>query len=63
MKNILIVVCLCLTLSGCGWLNQLKAHVMDYTFVCVSSVNVIYVQFPTGVAPLYNSDGTLVKCK
>ena len=62
MKYLLVPVIL--LLSGCGgsW-NQFKAHMFDYTSVCVKETGVMYVQFPTGVAPLYNLNGTLVSCK
>lgn len=63
MKNWLIVIGTCLMLSGCGWASQVTAHIAGYTTVCVTETNVVYVQFPTGVAPLYNKDGTLVGCK
>lgn len=63
MKNIILISVACLALCGCGTLNELKSHLVKYTTVCVKETNVIYVQFPSGVAPLYNADGTLVTCK
>lgn len=63
MKKLLLPILACLLLTGCGSWNQLIAHISDYTFVCVKETNVVYVQFPTGVAPLYTPQGGLVSCK
>lgn len=62
-KKLLLPIAACLLLTGCGSWNQLKAHIADYTLVCVTETNIMYVQFPTGVSPLYTPNGTLVNCK
>lgn len=63
MRNKLIFCSIaCLMLTGCGGWNKFVAHIESYTTVCVNETHVMYVQFPTGAAPLYNQDGTLVRC-
>lgn len=61
MKKLLILP-MVLLLSGCGFFNKVDGYVTGYSLVCVTTTNVMYVQFPSGSAPLYNQDGTLVKC-
>ena len=62
MKKLLAILII-LPLAGCGSWNQFKAHIADYTLVFVTETHVMYVQFPTGVAPLYSADGKLVTCQ
>jgi hypothetical protein len=62
MKNIIIALFAVMFLSSCGYANQVIAHIESYTLVCVKETGVMYVQFPTGVAPLLNSLGKPVLC-
>jgi uncharacterized lipoprotein len=49
-------------LSGCGWFDRyVVANTTGYSRTCVEGV--VYLQFPSGVAPQYNIDGSLKGCK
>ena len=61
MKYLMLSI-MVLSLSGCGFFNKADGYLTGYSLVCVTKTNVMYVQFPSGSAPLYNQDGTLVKC-
>lgn len=63
MKKLLLPIAACLLLTGCGTFNKLVAHVTGYTTTCVKETGVEYIQFPSGAAPLYAANGTLVTCK
>lgn len=58
----LLPLSLILLLSGCGSWNRFVAYIVEYTTTCVKETGVMYVQFPSGAAPLYNKDGTLKTC-
>jgi hypothetical protein len=60
--KILIVLGLAVTLTGCGWFDRhVVANVTGFSKTCVEGVT--YLQFPSGVTPQYNPDGSLQACK
>lgn len=63
MFKIATLIILSFALTGCGWFERkVTANVMGYSIVCVKETKVRYVQFPSGIAPLYTPDGRLVLC-
>jgi len=58
MRKIILLLPL-LTLN-CGWCNQLQAHIVNYTRVCVDGVT--YLQFPSGVTVQRDKNDKLVEC-
>lgn len=63
MKKVLIIA-LALTMTGCGWFDRkITANLTGYATTCVKETGVLYVQGPSGMAPLYDINGKLVACK
>jgi hypothetical protein len=60
----LIIAALALSLAGCGWFDRkVVANFTGYSLICVKETNVQYVQGPSGLAPLVNTEGKPVACK
>ena len=62
--NKLLLVTIALALSGCGWFDRkVVANVTGYSTICIKETGVMYIQGPSGLAPLYEVSGKLVPCK
>lgn len=61
MKKLIVLMIACMMLVGCGQASRIEANWTGYSEVCIRGV--VYYQFPSGVTPAYNPDGTFVTCK
>ena len=62
-KSVMIgtIAVLALTLTGCGALDRLGAHITgDASETCHGGV--LYLQFTSGASVAYNQDGTVKTC-
>lgn len=59
MKHLLMIV-VCVTLVGCGKMDQLEAKITGYSKVCVNGVS--YVQFTSGAALQVDINNKPVSC-
>jgi len=62
-KTLLLLIIVAPMLASCGYFNRAGATLTGYSTFCVSETRIKYVQGPTGMAPLYNLNGTLVDCE
>lgn len=61
MKNVVILICAAMVLSGCGWLDREVAKMTgSASKSCLSGV--LYYQFTSGAAVAYNTDGSVKTC-
>lgn len=62
-KTLVLITVAALSLGGCGWFDRVSASVTGYSLICVKEKGVMYVQFPSGAAPLYDKDNKIVTCE
>jgi uncharacterized protein YceK len=61
MKKTLLILAICIPLSGCGWFSREVAKLTGYSKECIDGV--MYYQFTSGVTVAYNPDGSVRACK
>ncbi len=59
--SILLIALSLLVVTGCGNLKRMEARITGYSEIIIDGV--VYLQFPSGVTPKYNSDGKIVTIK
>ena len=54
------IAALVLSLTGCGYVNRIDAHVTGYAKQCIDGVS--YIQFTSGASVQYDTAGKVVRC-
>jgi hypothetical protein len=60
MKVSLIIILSILSLTGCEYIDRVKAHIEGYSKMCIDGVT--YIQFTSGASVAYGEDGHVKIC-
>lgn len=56
----LLIIFMCMGLSGCGWFNRGNAYLTGYSKECINGV--MYYQFYSGATVAYDKTGKVLTC-